>query len=433
MPAVRRLAAAKLLAVVVASASVSAAMLLTSPAAAAPPTALERPAAAPSTPGGSPSASRSASGPASSRKPAAVASGPVNFYVVQPAYQGQPEFLFEIALRFLGSGDRNAEIFALNKGRLQPDGLRMTRAEELLPGWVLQLPSDASGAEVQTGPLPTGAPAGRPSAVPSTAAGAPPRSAQPASTSPASAASADGSTGASWWILGLLAVGGALLVACIVVAIGLWRRGELPPFPDRATADDRTPAQVWANQDRLVFAASPQEPETPSRRPALVLGGVTALALAAVGTAVGLLTVPDPDPAPTAPAAAADPRFGPRITSRDATLCLAATTASDGSPLILATCNGAPTQQWQVASDGTIRTADRCMDVAAASTVDGAVVEVASCNGNRAQQFTFEADRLVSKLTGNCVDVLDSRVERGAAAIIRACAKVGDRTWQQLP
>ena len=411
MPAVRRLAAATMLAVVVTAAAVSVSTLATSPAVAA------RVAPAPTTPSGSTSS-------------AAVApSGPVKFYVVQTAYRGQPEFLFEIALRFLGSGDRNAEIFELNRGRLQPDGLRMTRAEEILPGWVLQLPSDASGDEVQTGPLPTG-PAPVPSApVPSAPVAAP--SAAPSGTQAASAAD-NSAGGPSRWVLALLAVGGALLVACIVVGIGLWRRGELPPFPRRPAADDRTPAQMWASQDRLVFAELEEEPEPPSRRPALMLAGVTALALAAVGTAIGFLTVPDPAPSPTA-ASTPDPRFGPRITSSDPDLCLAATTASDGSPLLLATCNGSVTQQWQVAGDGTIRTADRCMDVAGASTAVGATVQLARCNGNRAQQFAFEADRLVSKLTGNCVDLACGKVERGASAVVRACTGTGDRTWQQLP
>jgi hypothetical protein len=53
---------------------------------------------------------------------AATAGPQVKYYVVQSGYQGKPEFLFEIADRFLGDGNRNPEIFALNVGRLQADG-----------------------------------------------------------------------------------------------------------------------------------------------------------------------------------------------------------------------------------------------------------------------------------------------------------------------
>lgn len=82
--------------------------------------------------------------------------GPVKYYVVQISYQGQPEFLYEIAQRFLGTGNRYTEIFALNKGRTEPDGKTVTSPSETRPGWILQLPPDATGDGVQTGPLPAG-------------------------------------------------------------------------------------------------------------------------------------------------------------------------------------------------------------------------------------------------------------------------------------
>ena len=126
------------------------------------------------------------------------------------------------------------------------------------------------------------------------------------------------------------------------------------------------------------------------------------------------------------------PASSSTIVAGDSALCLSANAPTDGAPLVLKNCNGEETQQWQVTADGTIRAAGHCMDVAGAEEAMGTPVQIATCNGNRAQQFALEAGRLVSKLTGNCVDVAGSRVVRGAAAIVRACAKVGDRTWQQL-
>ncbi|MFI5842396.1 hypothetical protein ACIA8K_22035 [Catenuloplanes sp. NPDC051500] len=90
---------------------------------------------------------------------AATPSAPVEqrdlmkWYQVQPSYNGEPEFLFAIAERLLGDGNRNAEIFERNKGRVQADGKALEKPEVLAPGWVLFLPADAKGEGVQTGEL----------------------------------------------------------------------------------------------------------------------------------------------------------------------------------------------------------------------------------------------------------------------------------------
>ncbi|MEV4640005.1 hypothetical protein AB0J80_21915 [Actinoplanes sp. NPDC049548] len=91
---------------------------------------------------------------------------PVKWYRVRPSFDGQEEYLFEIAERFLGDGDRLTEIFELNKGRLQPDGQRLTVPDQIESGWVLQLPPDAEGTGVEFGPLPTAAPS-QPAVAPS--------------------------------------------------------------------------------------------------------------------------------------------------------------------------------------------------------------------------------------------------------------------------
>ncbi|ROO63216.1 hypothetical protein EDC02_5236 [Micromonospora sp. Llam0] len=76
------------------------------------------------------------------------------YYVVGPAVDGQREFLFAIAAETLGDGSRYREIFELNKGRPQPDGRQMVGAATVEPGWILILPADAAGPDVQTGALP---------------------------------------------------------------------------------------------------------------------------------------------------------------------------------------------------------------------------------------------------------------------------------------
>jgi hypothetical protein len=86
---------------------------------------------------------------------AAQAPPPVKYYAVSSSYQGQPEFMFEIAQRFLGNGNRATDIFDLNKGRQEPDGDTVSDPTVIRPGWFLQLPGDAKGDGVITGVIPT--------------------------------------------------------------------------------------------------------------------------------------------------------------------------------------------------------------------------------------------------------------------------------------
>jgi hypothetical protein len=121
--------------------------------------------------------------------------GRVKYYIVQPPKHGHKEFLYEIAAKTLGNGNRDTEIFKLNKGRLEPHGARMKTLTVIRPGWILLLPKDASGKGVHFGKLPVAKPVHThsPSPSPSPSASAPaavppaaPPTAQPsASVSPA--------------------------------------------------------------------------------------------------------------------------------------------------------------------------------------------------------------------------------------------------------
>jgi|GEM_PF-1645407 len=113
---------------------------------------------------------------------AALAPGETGkYYIVGPPVNGQREYLYSIALRTLGNGNRFREIIELNRGRKQPDGGTFTDGVELAPGWILVLPRDAKGPEVRTGPLPTFGPQPtRPS--PSTVAPTPSRTASSPAT-----------------------------------------------------------------------------------------------------------------------------------------------------------------------------------------------------------------------------------------------------------
>jgi len=264
---------------------------------------------------------------------------------------------------------------------------------------------------------------------------------------PASAGPSIGSSGLGLLAWTLLIAGAVLLTTVIGLGIWLWRRDELPPLPQLRRRRPLPPPPFLsarpAREDGAVadryFVAGEQLPERPpsfapparpDRVPAVALAGSAVLAVAALVAGV-IVAYVGGTVAPRAPAA--QDTLGPRIVTSDPSLCLAATTPSDGAPLILGFCDGGPAQQWQVAGDGTIRTAGRCMDVAGAATAKGTIVQLADCNGNPAQQFAFDGVLLVSKLTGNCVDVKGARVVAGAAAVIAGCTTARQRAWRQLP
>ncbi|RAY12161.1 hypothetical protein DPM19_25900 [Actinomadura craniellae] len=69
-------------------------------------------------------------------------------YRVQPPEGRHHESLWEIAEKCLGDGRRYKEIYALNKGREQPDGSKLSIASLIRPGWILEMPADAANARV---------------------------------------------------------------------------------------------------------------------------------------------------------------------------------------------------------------------------------------------------------------------------------------------
>ncbi|WP_242614293.1 hypothetical protein [Actinomadura roseirufa] len=69
-------------------------------------------------------------------------------YRVRPPEGRHHESLWEIAEKCLGEGRRYKEIHDLNKNRVQPDGSRLGMASLIRPGWILEMPADAKGAQV---------------------------------------------------------------------------------------------------------------------------------------------------------------------------------------------------------------------------------------------------------------------------------------------
>ncbi|TQJ47344.1 hypothetical protein [Streptomyces sp. SLBN-115] len=137
---------------------------------------------------------------------AAAADGDtVKVFVVQTA---GGDTLESIAARTLGSSSRAEEIFDLNRGLAQPDGGALTtQGDALRTGWILRLPEDAAGPDVQLAQE-TGA--GSETVSPAT----PPQQAAPGDT----AGQPDSAT-VVVPLPALLAVAGAVLLALVTAAI----------------------------------------------------------------------------------------------------------------------------------------------------------------------------------------------------------------------
>jgi hypothetical protein len=169
----------------------------------------------------------------------------VKFYVVPPPGDGRAESLFAIAATTLGDGGRFMEIFNLNKGRLQPNGGRLTIPQTIETGWILRLPADAAGPRVHVGLLPAVTP-----------------TASPQPFRPAADVAASSHLPSLWGRVGsAMVISGALLVFLAAgLAFGLTRRRATPR---RAPMRVRPPRPPAAGR----YMASPPAPAPPGWAP----------------------------------------------------------------------------------------------------------------------------------------------------------------------
>ena len=182
---------------------------------------------------------------AQSRASASPSPARVKYYIVPKARNGVAPSLYAIAARTLGDGNLFTEIFDLNKGRLQPHGGRLENPQEILAGWILELPADASGPGVHFGRLP--------GTSPPPAAAVSPRPSRPAPDGPAAHRSP-----VSW------ADGGGVIVIIVVaagLAVGLRRRRA-------AGAVRRKPTHARGSGPRPGARTGPAAPSAPGIRAA---------------------------------------------------------------------------------------------------------------------------------------------------------------------
>jgi len=109
---------------------------------------------------------------------------------------------------------------------------------------------------------------------------------------------------------------------------------------------------------------------------------------------------------------------------------VAGANSANGTAVQLFDCNGSGAQQWQHASDGTIRALGKCLDITSAGTANGTTVQLFDCNGTGAQNWTVtSAHDLVNPASNRCLDVTGSNSANGTRLQIWDCSGAANQKW----
>ncbi len=125
-------------------------------------------------------------------------------------------------------------------------------------------------------------------------------------------------------------------------------------------------------------------------------------------------------------------RTGP-IASGLAGKCLATQNngTADGTPVVIATCDGTAAQRWTIAAGNAIQIGGKCLDVTGRGTTDGVLVELWTCNGGTNQQWTVGANTsLVGTGSGKCLDDPGKSTVDGTQQEIWTCNGGANQVWQ---
>lgn len=104
---------------------------------------------------------------------------------------------------------------------------------------------------------------------------------------------------------------------------------------------------------------------------------------------------------------------------------------ANGTAIQIFTCNGAASQIWQFAGDGTLRTAGKCLDVTSSGTANGTKIQLWDCNGTGAQQWSWSSSTgaLVNPQSGRCLDDPSSSTVDGTQLQLWDCNGTAAQQW----
>jgi endo-1,4-beta-xylanase len=105
--------------------------------------------------------------------------------------------------------------------------------------------------------------------------------------------------------------------------------------------------------------------------------------------------------------------------------------ATAGTKVQLWNCDGNPaSQNWTVASDGTLQIDGGCMDITGANYNNGTPVEWWPCNGGGNQQWHSVNGQLVNPASGKCLDDPNGSTSNGIQLQIWSCSGASNQQWR---
>ncbi len=120
--------------------------------------------------------------------------------------------------------------------------------------------------------------------------------------------------------------------------------------------------------------------------------------------------------------------------------------ATSGTPVVLATCTGAPLQQWRLAAPRSVNpgagpaaitlaspVTGMCLADPGASAANGTIVTVSTCDGATDQAWTLPAGPVASGIPGKCLDDAGAKSSNGNKIDIYSCNGTSAQRWTAEP
>ena len=115
--------------------------------------------------------------------------------------------------------------------------------------------------------------------------------------------------------------------------------------------------------------------------------------------------------------------------------CLRVKSATSGTLADLYTCNGSTAQRWQLQTGGELVNprSGLCLTDPGSSTANGKQLTISSCPGTSNQQWLLPAGPIASGIPGTCLDDSGNGTADGTGIVISACNNAAEQKWVAEP
>ncbi|HEY6277731.1 MAG TPA: ricin-type beta-trefoil lectin domain protein [Streptosporangiaceae bacterium] len=120
--------------------------------------------------------------------------------------------------------------------------------------------------------------------------------------------------------------------------------------------------------------------------------------------------------------------------------------ATSGTPVVLASCTGGPSQQWRLVGPRSVNpgagttpvtlanlATGMCLADPGASTANGTTVTVSACDGATDQAWTLPAGPVTSQVPGLCLDDAGGKTSNGNKIDVYTCNGTSAQQWTAEP